>query len=339
MSTEELATEQETLPIESLTKVLDCSSCNLFVVPQSIAGCTSLTELCLSNNKLSSISERILSLSTLRILRLDNNCINSLPKALNWPQLEELSLAHNRIKSIVSIMHLRRLKRLRLENNRIKTIPQEITTLKRLDTLNISNNSIFTLPEGIDTLQKLTKLNLSNNKLQDFPMEGKWTALKYLNAASNLFPSHIALSLKYFGDIRNVNVDVGTMVTSRMIEQETKPCRSSSFISEREVPDHKTINALISPRKKKTRSHRRSGSDSSEVPNFKTSSLGAIKKLGRSPSASTGPYPLPPSLDTESLRFCTEKSLVLSGSKEQLLSLLIFDYESCKYTYSSSGNL
>jgi Leucine-rich repeat (LRR) protein len=104
--------------------------------------------LSLTNKKIVSLAGIYLlpeqTLSTLKILYLDNNQITAIPDAIG---------------------NLTNLQKLSLRDNKITTIPDAIGRLTNLQFLYLDNNQITEIPDAIDSLTELLKLDLSNNQL------------------------------------------------------------------------------------------------------------------------------------------------------------------------------
>ncbi|CAO3650420.1 unnamed protein product [Cunninghamella blakesleeana] len=108
-----------------------------------------LTELNLSNCKLSSLPDDVFTHTILLVLLvLDSNTLNRLPK---------------------SIGSLRKLSHLSVQNNNLDSLPEEICNLHELKNLDAQKNNLKTLPKEIWLCQSLVTLNCSSNLLESFP--------------------------------------------------------------------------------------------------------------------------------------------------------------------------
>ncbi|KAI8056654.1 hypothetical protein BDF22DRAFT_652764 [Syncephalis plumigaleata] len=121
---------------------------------------------------------RVLSLSlaqlqSLRILRLNNNCITELsPSIFELNGLEELDLSNNQLRRLPpGISKLKRLDNLKLRDNQLESIPQELAHLADLYTLDISNNRLVTLPAELHQQPQLTRFWFENNLFNDPPLD------------------------------------------------------------------------------------------------------------------------------------------------------------------------
>ncbi|OMJ25404.1 Glucose-repressible alcohol dehydrogenase transcriptional effector [Smittium culicis] len=102
-----------------------------------------LTQLNLSNNNISAISNSLFRLTMLERLDLENNFITSSPKSLK-PKL------FNKLK---------RLNHLNLSNNLLTSIPSDFGLLPNLNLLNISYNKVYFIPVEILALETLIFTN------------------------------------------------------------------------------------------------------------------------------------------------------------------------------------
>jgi len=124
-------------------------------IPRQIEGfpvmtATLLTELNISNCKLSSLPEDIFAnVTAIETLVLDNNYLNSLPSSIGeLRMLTKLSVESNLLSNVpVEIAKLGQLKTLYLQKNNLKTLPKEIWLCSALQVLNCSSNLLETFPE------------------------------------------------------------------------------------------------------------------------------------------------------------------------------------------------
>jgi Leucine-rich repeat (LRR) protein len=120
-----------------LLRDLKLHNTGLSKVPDSIAGCTSLTVLDLSDqSRQAKTGETI-------------NCLCALPEAVGA---------------------LQSLQRLYLQSNGFTIFPAVLCELPTLQVLNVANNEISALPEAIVGMQALRVLNVHRNKLDRFPI-------------------------------------------------------------------------------------------------------------------------------------------------------------------------
>jgi Leucine-rich repeat (LRR) protein len=107
----------------------------------------------------------------LKILNLNGNRMNTLPKELfELEQLVELDLGSNKLKALPpEIAKLKNLKKLNVSFMTLKHLPNELTELSNLTELNASSNELVSLPENIGKLKKLEIFGASDNKIHLLP--------------------------------------------------------------------------------------------------------------------------------------------------------------------------
>lgn len=122
--------QENTLP--STTKPLNMSGQNLTSVPNYVFQLKSITELNLSNNKLTgALPAEVGQLKELRILNLSNNQFTGIPAEVG--RLSQLEI-------------------LDVSNNKITGLPLEIGNLKNLKTLNLKGNNFSV--QDLDQIRK-----------------------------------------------------------------------------------------------------------------------------------------------------------------------------------------
>ncbi|KAI8374033.1 hypothetical protein EDC96DRAFT_498308 [Choanephora cucurbitarum] len=120
---------------------------NLSCPPGQETSC--LTELNLSNCKLSSLPETLFSNTrNLERLVLDSNTLSALPSSIGL---------------------LQRLVKLSIQNNNLDSLPSEIGRLTELKILDAQKNNLKMLPKEIWLCASLQTLNCSSNLLESFP--------------------------------------------------------------------------------------------------------------------------------------------------------------------------
>ena len=130
-----------------------------------------LTELDLSNHKLSSLPYHLFNMTWLEELALANNQLTSIPAEVsNLANLQYLWLSHNQFTSIpAEVSNLTKLKELELSNNQLTSIPAEIGNLTNLQYLWLNNNRLTSIPTEFSNLTNLQWLWLSDNRLTSIP--------------------------------------------------------------------------------------------------------------------------------------------------------------------------
>lgn len=119
----------------------------------------------LSFNRLSSLSDSLLNLQHLEVLRVHNNQLLSLSFLHFPPSLLELHAANNLISTVS--FQKSSVYTLNIQNNRISEIPGNLALLTTLKRLNVSGNSVSNLPDV--SLKRLEVLDLSFNDFATIP--------------------------------------------------------------------------------------------------------------------------------------------------------------------------
>ncbi|KAF0737895.1 hypothetical protein Ae201684_005892 [Aphanomyces euteiches] len=155
---------------------------------------SSLTDLDLSNNKLTSLVQFQWP-SSLAKLSLSGNPLKTLSKGQKWPTklvelhldstqlktvpstlpdcLEELTLDSNQIASFPTVLP-KSLRSLSLSSNQITALPRALDKFSSLSVLQLEKNSISSIPENVALPQGFRMLFLSNNKLTKLPSSTEW---------------------------------------------------------------------------------------------------------------------------------------------------------------------
>ncbi|XP_069834114.1 malignant fibrous histiocytoma-amplified sequence 1 [Dendropsophus ebraccatus] len=192
----------------------------LLSVPSAVYELGRLTELDMSHNRLSCLTEAVALLSRLKKLCLSHNKLQSLPRQIgSLLHLEELDLSFNRLSHLPDTMQgLSRLRALDLDHNQLGSFPQQILQLPALEELDFSGNKrlcsscgggslpddiramtplkilwlsstgLCTLPDSFCELTHLESLMLDNNNLSCLPEGfGALQKLRMINLSSNSF--------------------------------------------------------------------------------------------------------------------------------------------------------
>lgn len=154
--------------------ILNCTYCNLQVMPSFISRLSKLHVLTIDNSNLESLPESIGNLTNLTKLSLNRNKLTTLPDTCReLTNLNKLILSHNQFESITeSMTDLSSLQTLNLSDNHITALPDNINKLTRLTYLHLDNNELTTLPDnfGIGNNHPMVILNLADNHLTSIPV-------------------------------------------------------------------------------------------------------------------------------------------------------------------------
>ncbi|KAL4923903.1 uncharacterized protein BDV17DRAFT_224972 [Aspergillus undulatus] len=165
--------------------------------------CPRLEELDVSENDIGQLGGVP---STLRTLRIQNNCLSNLTAwghlgnlqyldisanelenldAVNGLiHLRELIADNNNIQNIEGVFSLNGLLSLRLRNNRMRSIDFGAAELTRLSELDLSHNELLSVT-NVHNLPALSQLDLSSNRLDKVPWFSPLNALRALKLSNN----------------------------------------------------------------------------------------------------------------------------------------------------------
>ncbi|XP_046437855.1 leucine-rich repeat protein 1-like [Daphnia pulex] len=131
-----------------------------------------LEVLDLSSNQISILPESIHTLAKLKQLHLNHNEIKVLPSTfVNSTRVICLDISHNQLVMIPScISRVSGLQILKLDHNKLRSLPSTISKLRSLRTLTVSSNEIRTLPESFQTLA-LDHIDVFGNPFEKIEQE------------------------------------------------------------------------------------------------------------------------------------------------------------------------
>lgn len=127
-----------------------------------------LVDLNISRNQLTTLPESIGSLYHLSWFNCHHNQLTSLPATFsNLRDLQEVNLSSNRLTSLVHL-DFPRLKNLNASYNCLKQLSSSIS-LPQLEEIDLSNNELISLPDSISEMSKVAKICLGYNHLTTLP--------------------------------------------------------------------------------------------------------------------------------------------------------------------------
>src|SRR6185437_11278450 len=120
----------EKITILKELNILELNSNGLSIIPKE-SSISKLEELCtqliLMDNKFNEFPESILSLTKLKIIRLQNNNLSSIPENISkLTNLREISIENNKFENefeINNLLKIKSLERIWIDNNSICNIP------------------------------------------------------------------------------------------------------------------------------------------------------------------------------------------------------------------------
>ncbi|KAJ0602319.1 putative leucine-rich repeat domain superfamily [Helianthus annuus] len=172
-------------------KVLDLQSKlmeNIEWLPVTIGKLSNITELNLSDNKLTALPSSITNLTALTKLDVHSNQLTNLPDSFGQlVNLLDLDLHANRLKSLPdSFGNLSNLVNLDLSSNHFTHLPDFIGNLTSMQILIVETNDLEELPYTIGFCASLVALKLDFNQLKALPEAiGKLTCLEILTLHYN----------------------------------------------------------------------------------------------------------------------------------------------------------
>lgn len=130
----------------------------------------------LSFQGLRCLNAAFLQLTSIKELQLNNNEIESIPRAIyKLKCLEKLNLAFNCLKSVPpELGKLVSLKELYLNDNAISSVPMELGTLYNLEVLNLSNNPLISPFNTLSKDKGLIQFCRENNTGYPPPSDRAW---------------------------------------------------------------------------------------------------------------------------------------------------------------------
>ncbi len=146
----------------------------------------------LSRKGLEEIPAYVLKDTSLRVLKLYGNSIDSIPDAISGLiNLEKLYIGKNDLVFISdSIRNLTKLRFLSAQYNELEHLPDGITLCIELEELILNQNRLSVLPDSLGKLKNLENLQLNFNRLDALPESiGDCGDLRYLSLNRNFLTS------------------------------------------------------------------------------------------------------------------------------------------------------
>ncbi len=199
-----------------------CLSVNSLTVVPSLASFTSLVKLQIAFNKLTFVPSTIFQMPSLVNIDLSYNQISCLPEALLGhisSSLSILTLSHNQLNSFPAYFSDSRLTSLDLSRNRFKEVPDTICSIKTLECLNMSHNSeIRFIPYELGGLKQLKvpsfdglpyTFNIPNDSLIEF-LRKRFKTMKTVSHCEVVlvgFPDHLHVLESVYTVIKGSELD------------------------------------------------------------------------------------------------------------------------------------
>lgn len=184
-----------------------------------------LTNITLSNNKLTHLPAGVLSIATITGMTIGGNPFDATAMASdNLSALTNLTTLNftncTTITAIPSCMKTAApsLITLNLDGCRVAAIPDDANLFTTLKTLSMQNNEMSSLPANIKKMPALENINLTGNKFTDFPMElvdlssANLNSLKSITLTNNQITGAIPAELSRLANL-NILMLAGNKLT------------------------------------------------------------------------------------------------------------------------------
>jgi len=150
---------------------LGLANCDLMRLPDDIGNLTSLNDLFVKYNKLTTLPNSIGNLKALKRVSFKNNQLTILPDIFgNLESIRELTISENRLKVLpASIGNLKSLLTVWFYGNQLESLPESFGQLESLEKLYFYENNLMTLPKSFGNLKSLQELDLHRNQLTTIP--------------------------------------------------------------------------------------------------------------------------------------------------------------------------
>ncbi|MDY5954284.1 MAG: leucine-rich repeat domain-containing protein [Kiritimatiellia bacterium] len=158
----------EILPRIKALALADLSSTGLETLPPELTACAGLTTLYLADNSLTTLPD-LSRLEKLTYLNLDRNrlaTLGPLPKSLRWIRLNA-----NCLTTLPESFATLNPERLYLADNRLTTVPEQIKGWTRLTDLDLGGNPVEVFPEWLAQMASLKNLSLRGSQISHLPKD------------------------------------------------------------------------------------------------------------------------------------------------------------------------
>ncbi|NOT74458.1 MAG: hypothetical protein HOP08_05975 [Cyclobacteriaceae bacterium] len=171
-------------------------------------GNSSLQDLNLQKNKITSVSAGISKFPNLKKLGLNYNKITEMHPAVGeLTRLESIGLYQNQLDHIpTGIFKLKNLQIIDLYYNSLTKIDSQISKLSSLKVLYLSNNQLTELPESIGKLSNLKELYAHDNKLASLPQSLKSLRELRVLRVNNNYLTALPPSIFELSELENLDV-------------------------------------------------------------------------------------------------------------------------------------
>ena len=187
----------------------------LGIIPDALANLKKLDELLIYNSPIRKITERLESMTSVRVIQMNNCSLTYFPDLRNLPNLFLIDVPYNNLSRFDVPASVRMLD---LSGNFLDEIPihpkpenilfftfdenpltnaRPIILYKNAKSIHLQSTNITDLPPEIDQLQKLMFLDVSCNKLTHLPNTLlNLPLLEEFNATKNFFSSDDIVAIK-----------------------------------------------------------------------------------------------------------------------------------------------
>ncbi|TGZ64578.1 hypothetical protein CRM22_006302 [Opisthorchis felineus] len=143
-------------------------------------------------------------------LNLGSNRLTSLPAEIGELQhLEVLELNFNQLRVLPDeITKLSKLRILGLDSNELESLPEDLSGLVSLQELNVLSNRLTTFPRSVENLPKLKVIKAGENDIQRLPAElGNMSALQELHLNDNLNLNSLPVELSLCKNLKILSLE------------------------------------------------------------------------------------------------------------------------------------